>query len=160
MKKVILLRHAKSSWDDFMLKDFERPLSTRGIQDAELMGNYFKSKKITLDTVLLSPSQRTQETFQHFFSSGSIQKKLIESFYHADIDSIINELNVLDENVKNVMIIGHNPSMHELCEYLTGTFIEKYPTCGLAIMNFSDKWAELGSRCTDLEHFKKPSELR
>ena len=51
MKKIFFLRHAKSSWSDFSLKDFDRPLSTRGIQDAELMGNYFKAKKIGLDEI-------------------------------------------------------------------------------------------------------------
>ena len=62
MKNIFFLRHAKSSWDDFSLKDFDRPLSTRGIQDADLMGNYFKSKKITLEKILSSPSKRTKET--------------------------------------------------------------------------------------------------
>ena len=61
MKKIFFLRHAKSSWSDFSLKDFDRPLSTRGIQDAELMGNYFQTKKINLDVVISSPSKRTKE---------------------------------------------------------------------------------------------------
>ena len=68
MKNIYFLRHAKSSWDDFALKDFDRPLSTRGIQDADLMGNYFRSKKIKLDIVFSSPSKRTRETLEHFFS--------------------------------------------------------------------------------------------
>ena len=67
MKNIYFLRHAKSSWDDFALKDFDRPLSTRGIQDADLMGNYFRSKKIKLDIVFSSPSKRTRETLEHFF---------------------------------------------------------------------------------------------
>ena len=70
MKKIFFLRHAKSSWSDFSLKDFDRPLSTRGIQDAELMGNYFKAKKIGLDVIISSPSKRTKETLDHFFSSN------------------------------------------------------------------------------------------
>ena len=70
MKKIFFLRHAKSSWSDFSLKDFDRPLSTRGIQDAELMGNYFKAKKIDLDVIISSPSKRTKETLDHFFSSN------------------------------------------------------------------------------------------
>ena len=69
MKNIFFLRHAKSSWDDFALKDFDRPLSTRGIQDADLMGNFFKSKKISLDKVLSSPSKRTKETIDHFLEN-------------------------------------------------------------------------------------------
>ena len=73
MKNIYFLRHAKSSWDDFTLKDFNRPLSTRGIQDADLIGNYFRSKKIKLDLVLSSPSKSTVETLIHFFAQWYIQ---------------------------------------------------------------------------------------
>ena len=61
MKNLYLLRHAKSSWDDFALKDFDRPLSTRGIQDADLMGNFFKSKRKGLDLVVSSPSKELKK---------------------------------------------------------------------------------------------------
>ena len=67
MKNIYFLRHAKSSWDDFRLKDFDRPLATRGIQDADLMGNYFLSKRIKLDLIISRPSRRTKETIDHFF---------------------------------------------------------------------------------------------
>ena len=67
MKNIYFLRHAKSSWDDFRLKDFDRPLATRGIQDADLMGNYFLSKRIKLHLIISSPSRRTKETIDHFF---------------------------------------------------------------------------------------------
>ena len=80
MKKIFFLRHAKSSWSDFSLKDFDRPLSTRGIQDAELMGNYFQTKKINLDVVISSPSKRTKETLDHFFSNSipKIESKVMK----------------------------------------------------------------------------------
>ena len=83
MKEIFFLRHAKSSWDDFALKDFDRPLSTRGIQDAELMGNFFRSKKIKLDIVLSSPSKRTKETIEHFFSKDKPKLEFIDNIYHA-----------------------------------------------------------------------------
>lgn len=79
MKEIFFLRHAKSSWDDFALKDFDRPLSTRGIQDAELMGNFFRSKKIKLDLVLSSPSKRTKETIEHFFSKDKPKLEFIDN---------------------------------------------------------------------------------
>ena len=67
MKTIHFLRHAKSSWDDYELKDFDRPLSTRGIQDADLMGNYFRSKKNKLDLVLSSPSKELEKHLNIFF---------------------------------------------------------------------------------------------
>ena len=76
MKTIYFLRHAKSSWDDYELKDFDRPLSTRGIQDADLMGNYFRSKKIKLDLVISSPSKRTTETLEHFFNLRDLKCNL------------------------------------------------------------------------------------
>ena len=87
-KRIFLLRHAKSSWDDFSLKDFDRPLSTRGIQDADLMGNYFHSKKICLDRVISSPSKRTTETANHFFPNG-IDIDTLPELYHASLEQVI-----------------------------------------------------------------------
>ena len=86
MKNIFFLRHAKSSWDDFALKDFDRPLSTRGIQDADLMGNFFKSKKISLDKVLSSPSKRTKETIEHFFGKKAPDIEYVDGLYHAQTE--------------------------------------------------------------------------
>ena len=86
MKTIHFLRHAKSSWDDFELRDYDRPLSTRGIQDADLMGNYFRSKKIKLDLVISSPSKRTTQTLEHFFQFERPKVQFEESIYHATLD--------------------------------------------------------------------------
>ena len=90
MKTIHFLRHAKSSWDDFELRDYDRPLSTRGIQDADLMGNYFRSKKIKLDLVISSPSKRTTETLEHFFQFERPKVQFEESIYHATLDEILD----------------------------------------------------------------------
>ena len=160
MKKIFFLRHAKSSWDDFALKDFDRPLTTRGIQDAELMGNFFRSKKIDLDLVLSSPSKRTKETLEHFFSKKTPKLEFIENIYHASLDGILENLYQLPEEIKQVMVVGHNPSMHDVTEYLTQKFLNKYPTCALAEVSTEAKWVEFTQGCSVLENFKKPSELR
>ena len=160
MKSIYFLRHAKSSWVDFKLKDFDRPLATRGIQDADLIGNYFLSKKIKLDLIISSPSKRTRETIDHFFLNTKQNINFEDKIYHCDVDDILGELYGLDEKIKSVMVVGHNPSMHEITEYLTGKFIEKFPTCGLAALSYIDIWTELREGCADLEYFLKPSQLR
>ncbi len=160
MKRVFFLRHAKSSWDDFALKDFDRPLSTRGIQDAELMGNFFRSKKISLDLILSSPSKRTRETLEHFFPKKTPKLEFFQNIYHATMDDILENIYQLSEEIKNIMIVGHNPSMHDTTEYLTQKFLNKYPTCALAEVSSESKWIEFAQGCTILENFKKPSELR
>ena len=127
-KRIFLLRHAKSSWDDFSLKDFDRPLSTRGIQDADLMGNYFNSKKIWLDRVISSPSKRTMETATHFFPNG-VDIDTLPELYHASLEQVISTIQETPNDYSSALLIGHNPSMHESFEFLSGKLINKYPTC-------------------------------
>ena len=160
MKNLYLLRHAKSSWDDFALKDFDRPLSTRGIQDAELMGNYFKSKRKVLDIVLSSPSKRTKETLEHFFNKTSQNIIFNETIYHSSEQNIYSVIKDVEESISSLMIVGHNPSMHEFSESFSGQFIEKFSTCGLASFEFDDKWVNVCEDSGSLIEFKIPSELR
>ena len=160
MKKIYFLRHAKSSWDDFALKDFDRPLATRGIQDADLMGNYFRSKKIKLDVVYSSPSRRTIETLEHFFQLEKPNIKFEESIYHASLDNILSVLFGIPEDINNIMVVGHNPSMHEITEYLGNKFITKYPTCCLTGFTTDKGWNELSQGSVSFDFIKKPSELR
>tara|TARA_Y100000768_G_C23899763_1_gene644448 strand:+ start:582 stop:1064 length:483 start_codon:yes stop_codon:yes gene_type:complete len=160
MKSLYFLRHAKSSWDNFELKDFDRPLSTRGIQDADLMGNFFRSKKIKLDLIISSPSRRTRETIEHFFSKNSPEIDYCNSIYHASMEQILQRLYEIPEEINNVMVVGHNPSMHDITEYLTQKFLNKYPTCALSEVLTEASWVDLVRGCGSLEAFKKPSELR
>ena len=158
-KRIFLLRHAKSSWDDFSLKDFDRPLSTRGIQDADLMGNYFHSKKICLDRVISSPSKRTTETANHFFLND-VDIDMLPELYHASLEQVISTIKETPEEYKSVLLIGHNPSMHESYEFLSGKLINKYPTCCLASLTYEGEWADIAQRSCDLDFVKKPRELR
>ena len=160
MKTIHFLRHAKSSWDNFELKDYDRPLSTRGIQDADLMGNYFRSKKIKLDLVISSPSKRTTETLEHFFQFERPKVQFEESIYHATLDEILDVIFSIPEDTESIMLVGHNPSMHEITEYLGNKFINKYPTCCLAALTIDSSWNEISQGCGKLEFIKKPSELR
>ena len=160
MKNLYLLRHAKSSWDDFALKDVDRPLSTRGIQDADLMGNFFKSKRRGLDLVVSSPSRRTKETLNHFFNKTTQNIIFDETIYHSSEQNIYSVLKHIEEDIKSLMIVGHNPSMHEFSESFSGQFIEKFSTCGLASFEFDDEWANVCEDSGTLIEFKIPSELR
>ena len=160
MKNLYLLRHAKSSWDDFALKDFDRPLSTRGIQDADLMGNYFKSKRKGLDLVLSSPSKRTKETLDHFFNKTSQNIIFNETIYHSSIQNIYSVIKDVENNISSLMIVGHNPSMHEFSESFSGQFIEKFSTCGLASFEFDNEWVNVCESSGTLTELKIPSELR
>ena len=160
MRSIYFLRHAKSSWDDFALKDFDRPLSTRGIQDADLMGNFFRSKKIKIDLILSSPSKRTTETLNHFFQPERPNIQFEESIYHASLEEVLTVIFGIPEDIKTVMLVGHNPSMHEITEFLSNKFINKYPTCCLAALTTNLNWNKFSRGCASLDFIKKPSELR
>ncbi|MDA1056886.1 MAG: hypothetical protein O3A58_03535, partial [Proteobacteria bacterium] len=118
------------------------------------------SKKIKLDLIISSPSRRTKETIDHFFLKTKQNIVYEKKIYHCGIEEILSELYGLDESTKSVMVVGHNPSMHEITEHLTGKYLEKYPTCGLAALSYIDIWTELKERSADLEFFLKPSQLR
>ena len=77
----------------------------RGIQDAELMGNFFRSKKIKLDLVLSSPSKRTKETIEHFFSKDKPKLEFIDNIYHASMENILDELYQISEEMNTVMTV-------------------------------------------------------
>ena len=83
-----------------------------------------------------------------------------QSLYHADLDDILSVVTISIEETNSIMIVGHNPSMHEVTEYLSADFIPKYPTCGLACLTYEGDWKDLRSSCCELEFFKMPRELR
>ena len=164
MKNIFFLRHSKSSWDDFALKDFDRPLSTRGIQDADLMGNFFKSKKISLDKVLSSPSKRTTETVDHFFGKKAPDIEYVDGLYHAQTEKILDILFGIDSTVGSIMIVG--PLLARFGKgYIPKpiiflSFIDKFSTCGLSWIAISDEWHQIKQGCGELKFFFKPSQLR
>ena len=121
MKNLFLLRHAKSSWDNAALADFDRPLSKRGISNAILLSEYIQKHNITFDLVLSSPSERTQSTLDLVLSSLDYfpTTTLKESIYHASPSSLTQLIKEQDNEINNLLVIGHNPGLHILTEQLT-----------------------------------------
>ena len=124
------------------------------------MGNYFKAKKIGLDVIISSPSKRTKETLDHFFSSNIPKIEYEKSLYHAHLEDILEVITSSLENINTIMIVGHNPSMHEVTEFLSGDFLPKYPTCGLASLTYEGEWKDVRANSCELDSFKMPRELR
>lgn len=125
MKKILLIRHAKSDWSNPFLDDFDRPLNTRGIKNAPKMAEIFTKNlyknKISLDAIISSPSRRTRETLA-FFQEKIPQKTPIffeENIYEAPYENIIKIIKSLDDNLKTIAIIGHNPGLLEAAIFLS-----------------------------------------
>ena len=118
MKQIYILRHAKSSWDNTNLSDFDRPLSKRGINDAVKLGKFILANKIRVSNVICSNARRTKDTFDLISKDldFSIEKVIYtDGLYYGEPYKIIEMIKNLDEKDLSVLIVGHNPTLHMLC---------------------------------------------
>ncbi len=145
MKKTLyLLRHAKSSWKDLTLDDFDRPLNKRGKDDAPFMAERFAEKDPSLDLILSSPAKRAQETARIFAAKLHSGLALDTRLYDADIPTMrmIIQDSFLHHN--SIMIVGHNPELTLLNDLLSDKEISNIPTSGLVAIEFPDETIEEG----------------
>lgn len=162
MLRLFLLRHAKSSWKDSTLNDFERPLKKRGITEAPIMGHIYKKLygKIP-DVVITSPARRALETAQLFAKEiGYSLKKIIlqEKLYEAMPEELLKTLRDISDEYKSVVMVGHNPGFTELANcIIDGVDIDNIPTCGLVGITFDVKnWKKIEERSGKLFCFEHP----
>lgn len=146
MKTLILVRHAKSSWGDFTLPDFERPLNERGKHDAPMMAKRLQDKGVKIDALVSSPAKRAKRTAQAFAEVLEINKDQIifrEELYMAGVEEFYKVIEQLDESIKNVAIFSHNPGITVFANMLQVAEIDEMPTCSLfAITTSSEKWSK------------------
>lgn len=165
-KRLFVLRHVKSSWDDPGLDDHERPLAPRGQHALEILSSHMKSSGIAPELVLCSSSRRTRETLAGIAVGG---EHLIEpALYSASCDEVLTRLRELPDEVSTAMVVGHNPAVQVLVLRLTnqdGAGLEdprrdavkrKFPTGALATMSFQCAWNELAPGRARLEEFITP----
>jgi len=161
MRTLYLLRHAKSSWKETNLADFDRPLSGRGRKAAETVGSFLKDKEINLDLVVSSPAVRARQTIELVLRAAKMKPelRLDERIYEATAERLLEVVSQLENEHKAVLLVGHNPGMQELLLLLTGQN-EEYPTAALSKIAFKNlKWAEVGNRKGSLEWIVKPKDL-
>ena len=162
MKEIYVLRHAKSSWDNSNLSDFERPLADRGISDAKKMSKFLKDMNIKIDKVLCSNAIRAKETFDltaDGFNFEIDKATYLDKLYFGDTTTIIQDLKELDESLNNILIVGHNPTLHYLVEILTNEPINRFTTCNLATISYDGEWVSLNSQQCSLKSLIRPKEL-
>lgn len=150
MKHILLLRHAKSSWEDSSLDDFDRPLAKRGIKDAPRMGNFAKQTGYIPDLVISSPAIRARQTTQFFCESAGIASKNIkweEDFYYGSCFDYFKALKESPEEAETVMLVGHNPKMEEMVSLLSSdhkNYIARMPTAALLCFEHpAIKWDQI-----------------
>ena len=172
-KKLTLLRHAKSSWDDYKLQDFDRPLSPRGINAAPRIGKFLFEKSLLPDLVLCSPAKRTRETLARSLPRmpKETEIRFDKMIYSAGMgDSVVELVKTTPDNKQHILIVGHNPTMQELAlsfplwteaqEETRQKILRKFSTCAVASFDVDiEKWEELAFGKAELTHFVTPKLL-
>ncbi|MEM1159964.1 MAG: histidine phosphatase family protein [Pseudomonadota bacterium] len=170
MRKVILLRHAKSSWNDPQLDDHDRPLNSRGEAAAPIIGGWLAHRRLKPDVVLCSSSVRTCQTVARMRASmpGLPEPLVEEGLYHASPTAMRERLNRLPGHLKTVLLVGHQPGLGSLVRQLSdGTerrrcrrAYEHFPTAAAAVLEADlDDWSELRPGSARFVDFAKPREL-
>ena len=137
MKKLVIVRHSKSSWSDPYLSDFDRPLNKRGNRDGGLMAEFLSKRINNVDKLLSSSSKRTRLTSEFFKNKINIKvENYTDELYHASYDDIIDLLNQVKDDVRSLILIGHNPGLTHLVNFFTEVNLYNLPTTGIVVINF------------------------
>ncbi len=158
MKKLILVRHGKSSWE-YSVNDKDRPLKERGINDGHLVVNAFKHKNVVIDAIFASPANRALHTCLIFLRQLQFpfgQFEITDELYDFSGDYILQFVKNLDNSFKTVMIFGHNHAFTHLANALGSTYLDNVPTSGLVHLTFdTDNWSSIAKGVTTDTIFPK-----
>jgi phosphohistidine phosphatase len=164
MKNLILIRHAKSSWENPELEDHERPLNKRGLEDAPFMANILSNYGVKVDKLFSSTALRAKTTAEIFANQLNVPSEKIEyteELYNASRRDILNFLKRLDDDLTNVCLVGHNPGLTDLAHFLLYDFDYELPTCAVVSIDLEiDKWSELKIGTGTLRFFEFPKKYK
>lgn len=170
MRRLMLLRHAKSDWAKPGLDDHDRPLNARGREAAPRMGAYMARHGLLPDLIVASTARRVVETLDHLLPAFDRPPKIISEprVYDAGEDTLLGILKETPRAAHNLLLVGHNPGMAELASLLIASgdadarqrLIEKFPTAALAVIDFAlDDWGKLHPHGGRLDRFVVPRAL-
>ncbi|WP_443971884.1 SixA phosphatase family protein [Sphingobium sp. CR28] len=170
MKRLILLRHAKSDWSDGAMRDFDRPLNSRGERAARLMGRWAAQQALSCDMVVASPAVRVRETLDHFRVAFPVcpgphwERRL----YLATAATLLEIVHEFPQQIDTVMLVGHNPGLEDLILDLVAddglstmrhSVEEKFPTASIAALDCDVlDWHDVGTGAR-FRYFVRPRDL-
>jgi phosphohistidine phosphatase len=160
MKTLCLIRHAKSSWNDEYVEDFERLLNQRGLNDAPEMGKRLMQIGFRPDLVVSSPAFRAMSTARRIARELAYDAQQIVAdtrIYDASLNRLIEVVQGLPDEADTIALIGHNPGMHRLGHHLTGMAPEEFPTCAVFMIDFTvSTWSDVSPLCGELKFYDFP----
>lgn len=162
MKRLFIIRHAKSSWKDVSLDDYERPLNKRGYRDAPFMGKLLKEKNIKPDIILSSPAKRAKCTAEVIAKETGYKNKIDfdDELYESTPNMIDAKIKSIDSKHHTAFLFGHNPELNMLAHKYVG-FNENIVTCAAVEVEFDcESWEEIDSSNAKLVSFKYPKKYK
>lgn len=162
MKTLFILRHAKSSWENSELSDFDRPLNQRGFNAAPLVGETIRKNHFQIDLIISSPAKRAAQTAALVKQSAELEAEIRfdERIYEASPHRLLHIASELEEAIQSVMLVGHNPGLEGLVKLLTQE-VEPMPTAALAVVDLKiDVWEDIHiDCCCNLRALLRPKDL-
>ena len=161
MKRLLLLRHAKSNKHFLGMQDFDRPLNDRGVTSASLIGKYIGKKGIQVGLVLSSPAERARQTAELVVKTAGVAAELRfdERIYEASSSQLQNVIRQIDPEVSVALLVGHNPGFEDLQTAMTGQH-RQMPTATLACLSLDiEKWSDIREQSGELKWMITPKEL-
>jgi phosphohistidine phosphatase len=168
MKRLTLLRHAKSTWDDPVARDFDRPLNRRGRKAAGRIGEEMKALNLRFDAVFASPAVRVKETLAEVEQGygRDLPVTFEQAIYLASPETLLDLIRAMDDSAESLLLVGHNPGLESLAIDLAGSgplraqAAIKYPTATLAELTFDcATWPEIAPGSGRLTRFIRPRDL-
>jgi phosphohistidine phosphatase len=162
MKTLLLVRHAKSDWDDPSLKDFDRPLNDRGKRDAPMMAQRLIDRKVKIDAFIASPAKRARKTAEAFVKEYKKDKDdilFIDKLYLAEPSAFLEVIREADKEYDTIAVFSHNPGITEFANTLTPGQVrtDNIPTCGVfAVKADTKKWKDFEEAKKDFWFFDYP----
>jgi len=160
MKELFIIRHAKSSWENSSLRDFDRPLNKRGKRDAPRMAKVLSDMEYNPDLIISSPANRAITTAKTIakgidFPQERIQERM--EIYGASVSGMLDLINKIDDKHNRVYLFGHNPTFTMLAEFLSGEYFGNLPTCGIIGLGFDfDSWKMISAETGDNFYYGYP----
>jgi phosphohistidine phosphatase len=155
MKTLLVMRHAKSDWESGASSDFDRPLNSRGKNDAPEQGKEIKKRKLIPELIISSPANRALTTAKLASKEFDYNDEILldEDFYFGNITDIVEKIKLTSNKINRIMIVGHNPTWSSIVELLSGKYVEM-KTASVAVINFeTSKWSEIEKKFGNLETY-------
>ncbi len=160
MKTLLIVRHAKSSWDSAGISDIDRPLNDRGKRDAPAMAKRLIKAGVAIDRFVSSPAKRARQTAEHFihvFGKKDKEILFIPELYHASMPTFTDVVGTLDNGDETVALFSHNPGITAFVNSLTEVRLDNMPTCAIfAVKGDAERWSEFLSAGRQFWFFDYP----